>query len=128
MTVGDSCGIPVVKDYPTVENRSWADKTMADDWKLPELTSDSERLLAESLGPAGLESIDHAIAKATTPIFSKVARVVSDAMKAGGYAGEEAEFELHVRRVILLVESGALEAQGNLRRPRFSEVRLPSRR
>jgi hypothetical protein len=99
---------------------------MADDWKLPALASDGERLLAESLGPAGLESIDHAIAKATPQLFSKVARVVSDAMKAGGYSDEESAFELHVRRVIVLVEAGALEAQGNLRRPRFSEVRLPA--
>jgi hypothetical protein len=99
---------------------------MADDWELPALASDSERVLAESLGPAGLRSIDDAIAKATQPRFSKVAWVVSDAMKVGGYSGEEPEFELHVRRVIVLVESGALEAQGNLRRPRFSEVRLPA--
>ena len=98
---------------------------MADDWELPAVASDGEQVLAESLGPAGLGSIDDAIAKATQPRFSKVARVVSDAMKAGGYSGEEPEFELHVRRVIVLVDSGALEAQGNLRRPRFGEVRLP---
>jgi hypothetical protein len=98
---------------------------MADDWELPAPASDGERVLAESLGSAGLGSIDDAIAKATQPRWLKVARVVSDAMKAGGYSGEEPEFELHVRRVIVLVESGVLEAQGNLQRPRFSEVRLP---
>jgi len=99
---------------------------MADDWVLPTVASESERALAESLGPAGLQSIDDAITKATQPPWLKVARVVSDAMKAGGYVGDEPDFELHVRRVIVLVESGALEAQGNLRRPRFSEVRLPT--
>jgi hypothetical protein len=57
--------------------------------------------------------------------MAQVARVVSDAMKAGAYSDEESEFDLHVRRVIALVESIALEAQGNLRRPRLSEVRLP---
>jgi hypothetical protein len=98
---------------------------MSDDWELPALAGDSERVLAESLGPAGLGSIDEAIAKATQPSWLKLARVVSDAMKAGGYSGDP-EFDLHVRRVILLVETGALEAQGNLRRPRFSEVRLPA--
>jgi len=99
---------------------------MADDWELPALASESERVLAESRGAAGLGSIDDAIAKATQPDWLKLARVVSDAMKAGGYLGEEPEFELHVRRAIVLVESGVLEAQGNLRRPRFSEVRLPA--
>ena len=99
---------------------------MADDWELPALASESERVLAESLGPAGLGAIDEAIAAVTPPRFSKVARVVFDAMEAGGHSGKESAFELHVRRVIALVESGALEAQGNLRRPRFSEVRLPA--
>jgi len=99
---------------------------MADDWVLPTVASESERTLVASLGPAGLRTIDDALTKATQLRWLKVARVVSDAMKAGGYAGDEPEFDLHVRRVIVLVESGALEAQGNLRRPRFSEVRLPA--
>jgi hypothetical protein len=99
---------------------------MADDWELPTLASEAERTLAESLGPAGLQAIDDAITKATQPRWHKVARVASDAMKEGGYAGDESEFDLHVRRVIVLVQSGALEAQGNLWRPRFSEVRLPA--
>lgn len=99
---------------------------MADDWELPALASDSERELAESLGPAGLGSIDEAIEKAAQPRWLKVARVVSDAMKAGGYSGTNPEFDLHVRRVIVLVEMGVLKAQGNLRRPLFSEVKLPA--
>ncbi len=99
---------------------------MPDDWELPVLAGESEAALAESLGPAGLRSIDNALTKATQPRWLKVVRVVSDAMKAGGYVTGDACFDLHVRRVIVLVELGALEAQGNLRRPRFSEVRLPS--
>jgi hypothetical protein len=99
---------------------------MADDYELPAVAGESERLLAESLGTAGIRSIDAAITKATPPRWSKVARVVSDALEAGGSSTDEPEFELHVRRVIVLVESGALEAKGNLRRPRFSEVRLPA--
>src|SRR5262245_45526417 len=99
---------------------------MPDDWELPTAASESERGLAESLGPAGLQLIDDAITKAAQSRWLKVAKVVSDAMKAGGYSGDEPELELAVRRVILLAGSGALEAQGNLRRPRFSEVRLPT--
>jgi hypothetical protein len=37
-------------------------------------------------------------------------------MEAGGYSNDDPQFELHARRVITLVESGALERQGNLRR------------
>jgi hypothetical protein len=96
-----------------------------DDYALPATASESERVLAESLGPEGLRSIDDAITKATQPRWCKVARVVSDAIDARGLSTDDTQFDLHVRRVIALVESGALEAQGNLRRPRFSEVRLP---
>jgi len=39
-----------------------------------------------------------------------------------------ARFRREIDPVIALAESGALEAQGNLRRPRFSEVRLPAGR
>jgi hypothetical protein len=99
---------------------------MADDWELPLVASESERTLADSIGPAGLRSIDYLITKATQPHWLKVARVVADAMKAGGYSGDEPDFDLHVRRVIVLAGTGALEAQGNLRRPRFSEVKLPA--
>jgi hypothetical protein len=99
---------------------------MADDWELPEVASEGERALTASLGPAGLRSIDDAITKATQSRWLKAARVVADAIEARGHSGDEADFDLYVRRVSALVESGALEAQGNLRRPRFSEVRLPA--
>jgi hypothetical protein len=96
-----------------------------DDYELPASPSDDEKVLADSLGPAGLRSIDQAITRASRPAWLKVARVVHDAMNAGGFTTDDSPFELHVRRVIALVKAGTLEAQGNLRRPRFSEVRLP---
>ena len=77
---------------------------MADDWELPVLAGESERVLAESLGPTRLRSIDDALTSATQPRWLKVARVVSDAMKAGDYQTDDAPFDLHVRRVIALVE------------------------
>ena len=56
----------------------------------------------------------------------KVARVVIDAIKAGRFSTDEERVQLYVRRTIALVSAGRLEAQGNLHRPRFSEVRLPA--
>jgi hypothetical protein len=46
----------------------------------------------------------------------------------GGFSlAEESHIQLHVRRVIVLVKSGKLEGKGELRRPRWSEVRLGGR-
>lgn len=95
------------------------------DDQLPAAPSQEEEALAEALGPRGLAAIDQAIVKAAQQRWQKVARVVHDAVKAGGSSLEEEQVQLHVRRVIALVGVGTLEAQGNLRRPRFSEVRLP---
>ena len=114
------------RDLPSPSELEVQKRTMADGFQLPVTASESARSLAESLEPADLQSIDDAITRATLSRWSKVARVVSDAMKEGGYATEEAAFELHIRHVILLVEAGTLEARGNLRWPRFSEVRLPA--
>jgi hypothetical protein len=77
------------------------------------------------LDASGLESIDAALLRAATGRWLKVARVVCDALKAGGFSTSDDALDLHVRRLIRLVESGRLDAQGNLRRPRWSEVRLP---
>jgi hypothetical protein len=96
-----------------------------DNDQLPAEPSDGETILAEAVGAAGLEAVDHALRSATQPRWLKVARVVIDAIKAGGHGADEARVHLYARRVIALVDAGALEAQGNLRRPRFSEIRLP---
>jgi hypothetical protein len=97
-----------------------------DDDRVPASPTEAEATLAGSLGTAGLAAVDAAIVSATGPKWLKVARVVWDAIKAGGYATDEEQVQLHVRRVIALVDAGKLEAQGNLYRPRFSEVRLPT--
>jgi len=96
-----------------------------DDDELRVAPSDDEKLLAESLGPEGLRAIDDAIAQVVKQRWQKVAMVAIQAIKTGGQATSEERVQLHVRRIIALVELGTLEAQGNLRRPRFSEVRLP---
>jgi hypothetical protein len=96
-----------------------------DEWLLPASPTQEEAELVRALGPKGLEAVDDEIVKATQRRWLKVARVVTDAMKAGGFSIAEEQLDLHVRRIIALVEVGTLESQGNLRRPLFSEVRLP---
>jgi hypothetical protein len=96
-----------------------------DDDRVPASPTEAEVALAGSLGTTALAAIDAAIVRATRPKWLKVARVVSDAIQAGGYATDEEQVQLHVRRAIALVDAGKLVAQGNLYRPRFSEVRLP---
>jgi hypothetical protein len=82
--------------------------------------------LAAALGDDRLATIDSALIANTKKQWLKAARVVFDALEAGGFPKDNDHYvDLHVRRLIALVDSGKLEAQGNLRRPRFSEVRLP---
>jgi len=96
------------------------------DDQLPASPTQAEVALADALGPAGLAAIDGAIVKSAHQRWQKVARVVIDAIEAGGFSPEEEQVQLHIRRVIALVDAETLEAQGNPRRPRFSEVRLPA--
>jgi hypothetical protein len=98
------------------------------DDQLPDAPGDQEVKLAEQLGEEELRAIDARIEGLTQARWLKVARIVADALQAGGYSTrEESHVHLHVRRVIGLVNSGALEAQGNVRRPRWSEVRFAPR-
>ncbi|MBK8814826.1 MAG: hypothetical protein IPN42_04625 [Methylococcaceae bacterium] len=95
-----------------------------DEDELPAFPQEEEQALAFELGIYGLSKIDEAIVNNTKANWSKVARVISEAITAGGLNYSEATINLHTRRVMLLVESGALESQGNLKKPRFSEVRI----
>ncbi len=96
-----------------------------DESQLPAEPDDSETVLAQQLGPAGLEAIDHKIMTHAQPHWLKLARVLWDAMQAGDLAESDTCMALHVHRAIKLVEPGLLEGQGNLLRPRWSEIRLP---
>jgi hypothetical protein len=96
-----------------------------DDDEVPSQPDAAEARLFNELGDAGLRAIDDAIGKCARRAWLKVARVVIDALKAGGFGiSDHASIHLHVRRVIFLVDSGVLEAKGNLRRPRWCEVRV----
>lgn len=100
---------------------------MDDDDELPDQPEDAESKLVTELGDDGLRAIDEALLRYTRGTWLKVARVVADAMEAGGFAtSEDAPIDLHVRRMMALVDSGVIEAQGDVRRPRWSEVRQPT--
>jgi hypothetical protein len=74
-----------------------------------------------------LRALDEALCAHAERRWLKVAMVIARALRAAGLdAFGSGCVHLRARRVIALVESGALEAKGNLRRPRWSEVRLPA--
>ena len=95
-----------------------------DDDELPLEPDQDEASLAIRIGPKGLRAIDTALTSHARRGWLKVARVVGEALQAGGFPISDDAIDLHARRVIALVGLGVLEARGNLRRPRWSEVRL----
>src|SRR5688500_6433699 len=95
----------------------------------PMTTSDYPRLktrkilLLRRLGSSGIGQVDQNLRRNAQGQWLKVARIVAHAMRDGGFEAADNVVNLHVRRVIALVESGTLEGQGDLRKPRWSEVR-----
>lgn len=100
-----------------------------DNEELPSASDESELLLAARLGTEGLQRIDENLVRHARSHWLKVARVVADAVTAGSFPlSDESVIRLHVRRVVALADSGALQSTGDLRKPRWSEVRLPEAR
>jgi len=79
----------------------------------------------DSATPSQLEDIDRALLAAARPHFQKVALVVAIAMRQLAQQLPAIPDAVYAQRIIRLVEQGQLESQGDLRRMRFSEVRLP---
>ena len=97
-----------------------------DEEKLPPFPDEEEQALVTKLGPEGLKRIDETIVRSVVSNHRKVARVIFDAMKAGEFTFSDALVYIYTRRIIEMVASGRLEAQGNLTKPRFSEIRIPT--
>jgi hypothetical protein len=96
-----------------------------DDDELPLSPDEGEAMLAAEIGATGIRAIDASLLEHAQRGWLKVARVVLDALEARGLpTWDDSHIDLLVRRVIGLVNSGALVARGNLRKPRWSEVRL----
>jgi hypothetical protein len=92
---------------------------------LPDEPGADEIALTEKLGPAGVNRVDACLMRLALPQWRKVALIVVKALDEGGFESSDAgAFPLHQRRLIALIESGQLEGQGDLRQPRWSEVRL----
>ncbi|MNQ85492.1 hypothetical protein D3C85_1006580 [compost metagenome] len=105
---------------------SWGFRTMTDNDTFDTELSPAEREQVARLPESDLALIDAALLSQVTGQWRKVARVVGMAMLSMPDHTENVPDAFFARRVALLVESGRLESQGDLRRMRFSEVRWRS--
>jgi Protein of unknown function len=99
--------------------------TMTDSIDDPELDAD-DLLAVASLSQDDIRAIDYALTANSHSQWRKVAYVVSMAMDAYPDRFHDISDIFYAARVKALVSQGVLEAQGNLSRMRFSEIRLPS--
>ena len=90
----------------------------------PDLTEE-QKTLVNKLNPQELEEIDNTLISEAQPRFQKVAKVVGFAMIKQKNRIEGIPDVFYSQRVQKLVKEGRLEAEGNLKYMRFSEVRLP---
>ena len=97
---------------------------MADNTDDPELDADDLFAVA-SLSPDDVQAIDNALVANSHTHWRKVAYVVCIAMDAYPEQFHDIPDIFYAARIKTLVSQGLLEAQGNLSRMRFSEIRLP---
>lgn len=88
-----------------------------------DLSPDEERSAA-MLTPVQLAEIDAALLQACSPRSRKLAMIVATAMHNLPQRIDGLPDVFYARRVSAMVASGKLEAIGDLRRMRYSEVRL----
>ena len=70
------------------------------------------------------EEIDALILSAAGPEWQKVAVLISKVFEAPSLKGTESLGQQIAERIYILVDSGRLDVQGNMRRWRDGEVRL----
>ncbi|WP_444897044.1 DUF3658 domain-containing protein [Microbulbifer sp. SSSA005] len=90
----------------------------------PDLTPEQEELVGK-LSDKEIEEIDHALISSAGKHYRKVAMVVAMAMSDLEQKIEGIPDVFYSQRVSTLVAQGKLMSQGNLKRMRFSEVKLP---
>jgi len=90
----------------------------------PELT-DEQELLVSKLTDEQIAEIDSALLSAAGEQWKKVAMVVATVMLKHPNGIQRIPDVFYSKRITLLVEQGKLVSQGNLRRMRFSEIKLP---
>src|SRR5579872_816522 len=99
---------------------------MYENAEIDDCLTEAEELRLASLPKELVARIDEALLAKAQPEFRKVAYIVGSVMGSIRDLPEGLPDVYYERRVAKLVEAGFLESQGNLRRMRFSEVRLPS--
>ncbi len=87
--------------------------------------SEAQLVMVGKLTASDLEKIDKAILKNSSHQWRKVARVVGQTLLEfqSDFPGVPDIF--YSERIELLVNSGALQSQGNLKKMRYSEIKLP---
>ena len=85
-----------------------------------------EQEIASRLTVADMQLLDGALVGGTTTAWRKVARVVGEAMVTLQGRVPAVPLGIFIQRVQALVQAGRLEAIGDTRFMRFSEVRLPT--
>jgi hypothetical protein len=84
-----------------------------DDDQLPNSATEAEASLATSLGDERLAEIDAALTRGARSSWLKVARIVHEALEAGGFSPwDDACVHLHVRRVGRLVSARVFRLSG----------------
>ncbi len=88
--------------------------------------SAEEQALASRLDPSDLDAIDQALIENSAVSWRSAARVIGGAMVTLKARFPLLPLGLCVRRIAVLVEGGALLAQGNIEFMRLGKVRLPA--
>jgi Protein of unknown function len=97
--------------------------------RLDDFLSEEERGLVDALSATEVEAIDAAILARAREDWLKVAFIVGSLWTEFRRVDDRfVPLGFLVRRVAWLVELGKLESQGDMRRMRYGEVRLPGRR
>lgn len=102
-------------------------KLIAENPEHDESLTPEDEVIVANLAPDTVKRIDDALLGKASPTFLKVAYIVGSVMRSLPDRPEGVPDVYYAQRVAKLVEAGLLEARGNLRRMRFSEVRLTPR-
>ena len=84
---------------------------------------DEEAAVVAALSPMQIDAVDEALRHDVTPSWTKVARILANFLHERPGIPDDLPLEFIWERLGRLVEQGELEAQGNLRFARASEVR-----
>ncbi len=88
------------------------------------MTATAESAIPDNPGPINNPDLDRVVMAATLADWSKVAIVMARATDQARAENLPVSGQLLAERIMALVETGSLEARGNIRRWRTGELRL----